>query len=477
MTPARPRGSARRLTVLLAVLVVTGPLTGIVAASADATTPATAAEADVDAGTATAGNVATIEVWLPDGTDAATLSVGDRDLNFGANATLHDRDGDGTVTVALDTARAGNGNASSYLSARGADGVTNATQRTDAFDGGLDPASYGVILTDSGGVLAEGTLFVEADGTAGNESATASFDYEGERLTLVAADNRTVRGETSLAPGSDVTVVLEASGDGSAEGVRWTESYSDATVAENGTFGATFDLAGYGSNTTFEARLVHRETVVASAPGRLAACERRCLRTDEVRILGGVEVDQNRTARIPITFGSGDRLNVTVTNTTGPDYRLNATVRDTDGDDRATLLFRTAHAGDDEPTLLVREGNETRPAEVTSETTPDRTLPAALYLVEARTPGEPDAWDTGTLVVFESSRPPTNGTATPAPGSSGGDEAGSSADAVATSDPETPDPLEVRTTGSNGGVDPFPLASVGLGGLIAIGGFVRLLRR
>ena len=76
MTLARPRGSARRLTVLLAVLVVTGPLTGIVAASADATTPATAAEADVDAGTATAGNVATLEVRLPDGTDAATSRSG-----------------------------------------------------------------------------------------------------------------------------------------------------------------------------------------------------------------------------------------------------------------------------------------------------------------------------------------------------------------------------------------------------------------
>lgn len=474
MTPPRPRGTARRLTVLLALLVVTGPLTGVVAASADATTPATAAGADVDAGTVTAGNVATIEVQLPDGTDAATLSVGDGDLNFETNATLQDRDGDGTVTVALDTANAGNGNASSYLSARGADELADATRRTGAFDGGLDPAAYGVSLVSSGEVLAEGTLFVRPDGTAGNESATASFHYEGERLTLVAADNRTVRGETSLAPGSDVTVVLEASSDGSTEGVRWTESYSDATVAENGTFVATFDLAGYGPNATFEARLVHRETVVASAPGRLAACERRCLRTDEVRVLGG-EVDQNRTARIPVTFGSGDRLQVTVTNTTGPDYRLNATVHDTDGDDRATLLFRTARAGEDEPALFVREGNETRPAEITDETALSRTLPAALYLIEARTPGEPDAWDTGTLVVFESGRSPTNGTATPgAPGSNG---ATPSADAVSTSGPETPDPLEVRTTGSSGGVDPLPLASVGLGGLVAVGGVVRLLRR
>ena len=455
------------------MLAVTGPLTGLVAAGTGATAPATAAGADVDAGTVTEGNVAAIEVRLPDGTDAATLSVGDRELNFVANATVHDRDGDGVVTVTLDTVAAGNGNASSYLSARGADELANATQPTAAFDGGLAPAAYGVALVRSDEVLAEGTLFVDADGTDGDESATGSFHHEGEQLALAAADNRTVRGETSLAPGSDVVVVLEATRDGSAEGVRWVESYSDATIARNGTFVATFDLAGYAPNTTFEARLVHEETVVASAPGRLAACERRCLRTDEVRVLGSVEVDQNRTAEVPVTFGSGDRLNVTVTNTTGPAYRLNATVRDTDGDGRATLLFRTARAGDDEPTLLVREGEETRPATIAGETTLDRTFPAALYLIEARTPGEPDAWDTGTLVVFESGRPPTDATTTPTSGPAGeGDN-----DAGATTTPETPDPLEVRTDGSNDGVDLLSLGSVGVGGLIAVGGIVRLLRR
>ena len=473
MTPVRRRRVARHLAALFAVLAVTGPLTGLVAACTGATAPATAAGADVDAGTVTEGNVATIEVLLPDGTDDATISVGDRELNFVANATLHDRDGDGVVTVALDTVAAGNGNTSSYLSARGADELANATQPTAAFDGGLDPAAYGVDLVRSGDVLAEGTLFVDVDGTDGNESAAGSFSYEGERLELSAADNRTVRGETSLPPGSDAVVVLEATRDGSTGGVGWVESYSDAAITETGTFVATFDLAGYGPNTTFEARLVHEETVVASAPGRLVACERRCLRTDEVRVLDSVEVDRNRTAAVPVTFGSGDRLNVTVRNTTGPAYRLNATVRDTDGDGRATLLFRTAHAGDDEPTLLVREGEETRPVSVAGETTLDRTFPAALYLIEARTPGEPDAWDTGTLVVFESRRPPTNGTTTPAsgPAEEGGD------DAVATTTPETPDPLEVRTDGGNDGIDLVSIGSVGVGGLIAVGGIVRLLRR
>jgi hypothetical protein len=144
-----------------------------------------------------------------------------------------------------------------------------------------------------------------------------------------------------------------------------------------------------------------------------------------------------------------------VTNTTGSAYRLNATVHDTDGDGRATLLLRTADAGGDDPTLFVREGDETRPAEITGETTPDRTLPPALYSVSASVPDERNAWDTGTLVVYESSRSPANGTTSP----------------------ETPDPLEVQTTSPNTGLDLLPLGSIGVGGLIAIGGLTRLLRR
>ena len=481
MRLAGRRGAVRSLAAVLAVLAVTAPLTGLVAAGAAPATPAD--DADVDAGIVTEGNVATIDVGLPEDVDSATLSVGEREHNFLANATVHDRDGDGSVTVRLDTAEAGNGNAGTYLSATGGDELTDATQVTGPTDDGLDPLPYSVDLVRSGDVLAGGTLFVDADETDGDESATGSFHYEGERVTLTAADGQTVRGETSLAPGSDATVVLEAVHDHSIAGARWDKSFGDPTIAENGTFVATVDLAGLGPNVTFQARLVHDETVVTTARGRLAPCEQHCLGTDEVNVLGGVAVDQNRTAEIPVTFGSGDRLNVTVTNADGPAYRLNATVRDTDGDDRATLLVRTESAGEDEPTLFVREGGETRPAEITGETTLDRTLPAALYRVEARTPGERNAWDVGTLVVFESARPPATPTATPGAPSSSGDgsasDAGNDANSGATGatdTPETPDPLEVQTDDGSDGPALLPLGSVGAGGLIAIGGLLRLLR-
>ena len=462
------------LAAVVAVLAVTGPLAGVAAASAGGTAPVTADEADVDAGTVTAGNVATIDVRLPEGVETATFAVGEHDASFRANATLHDHDGDGLVTVALDTAAAGNGDASSYLSARGEDELSDATQLTPAFDGGLDPFPYDVNLVRDDDTIADATLFVEPDETDGNETATASFDYEGDRLTLSAADNQVVRGETSLSPGTEVRVLLDAGDARNVEGVRWVKTVASTTVTEDGTFNATFDLAGYGPNVTFRARLLHEQTPITSAPGRLAACERDCLGTDEVRVLDGVEVDQYRTAEIPVTFGDGDSLNVTVANTSGPAYRLNATVRDTDGDGRATLLFRTAPSAD-EPRLLVREDGETRPVDVTSEATSNRTLPAALYQVTARIPGDRDAWDTGTLVVFESSPPPANGTTTPAATAAQGD-GGSSVDPT-TSTPETPDPLEVQTGGENGGPGLLPLGSVGVGGLVAVVGLLRLLRR
>jgi hypothetical protein len=458
MIPTRRRGAIRCLAALLAVLAVTGPLTGFAAAN----TATSATDADVDAGTVTAGNIAVIKVQLPDGTEAATLSLGESGSNFIANATVHDRDGDGSVAVVLDTAAAGNGNASSYLSARGPDELSAATQPTAAFDGGLDPLAYDVALVQSGDIVAEGTLFVEVDETDGNESATGSFDYEGDRLTLAAADRQTVRAETSLPPGTEVQVLLDAT---DADGVAWVTSRAGATVSEAGTVNATFDLAGYGPNVSFEARLVHEETVVTSAPGRLTACEQYCLRTDEVRVLGGVEVNQNRTAAIPVTFGDGDRLNVTVENTTGPAYRLAATVHDSDGDGRATLLFRTAHAGDEEPTLLVREDNETRPAELINESSLNRTIPAALYMVTARTPGERNAWDLGRLVVFESRLLPETATS-----ASGGDEPRSTTDSV------TPDPLDVQEDRGNVGLGLVSLGSIGVGGLIAVVGLTRLLR-
>jgi hypothetical protein len=469
------------LAAVVAVLAVTGPLAGVAAASAGGTAPSaggpapiTADEADVDAGTVTAGNVATIDVRLPDGVETATFALGEHDANFRATATLHDRDGDGLVTVALDTAAAGNGSASSYLSTRGEDELTDATQHTPAFDGGLDPFPYDVNLVRDDDTIADATLFVEPDGTDGNETATGSFDYEGDRLTLSAADDQVVRGETSLPPGTEVRVLLDAGDARDVEGVRWVKTVASATVTEDGTFDATFDLAGYGPNVTFTARLVHEQTPVTSAPGRLTACERDCLGTDEVRVLQGVEVDQYRTAEIPVTFGDGDRLNVTVTNTSGPAYRLNATVRDTDGDGRATLLFRTAPPAD-EPRLLVRENGETRPADVAGETASNRTLPAALYQVTARIPGDRDAWDSGTLVVFERTAPPANGTATPA-ATPEQDAADSSADPT-TDRPETPDPLEVETDGENGSPGLLPLGSVGVGGLVAAAGLLRLLRR
>ncbi|WP_436931378.1 BGTF surface domain-containing protein [Halosimplex halobium] len=99
------------------------------------------------------------------------------------------------------------------------------------------------------------------DDSDGTESGTA-FDHEGDRLTLAALENATVRGETDLAPGSEVTVRLTSTAGASPFLVQRT-----ATVADDGTFAAEIDLVGVANGTTFEAVVRHDGADIASAEG------------------------------------------------------------------------------------------------------------------------------------------------------------------------------------------------------------------
>ncbi|MFC7140072.1 BGTF surface domain-containing protein [Halosimplex aquaticum] len=89
-----------------------------------------------------------------------------------------------------------------------------------------------------------------------------SLEYEGDRLTLAALENETVRGETNLSAGSEVTVRLTSTSDASPFLVQNT-----ATVAEDGTFAAPVDLVGIANGSTFEAVVRHDGETLASAEG------------------------------------------------------------------------------------------------------------------------------------------------------------------------------------------------------------------
>lgn len=94
-----------------------------------------------------------------------------------------------------------------------------------------------------------------------SESDTA-FAHEGDRLTLAALENETVRGQTSRSPGSEVTVRLSSTSGGSPFLVQRT-----VTVAEDGSFAAAVDLVGVANGTTFEASLRADGAEVAHADG------------------------------------------------------------------------------------------------------------------------------------------------------------------------------------------------------------------
>ncbi|WP_135365593.1 BGTF surface domain-containing protein [Halosimplex halophilum] len=131
-----------------------------------------------------------------------------------------------------------------------------------------EDASAWVTVVRDGAELANVSARVSAvagvtptDGSGDAESGTA-FVYDGDRLAVAALENATVRGETALAPGSELTVRLTSTAGASPFLVQRT-----ATVDEDGTFVAEVDLVGVDNGTTFEAVARHDGADLASAEG------------------------------------------------------------------------------------------------------------------------------------------------------------------------------------------------------------------
>lgn len=95
------------------------------------------------------------------------------------------------------------------------------------------------------------------DGVTGTitEAPTISFTNGDDTLLASNATERTISGETSLDPGSEVSIQIESDED-SDDPFLMTGT---ATVSEDGTFRATFDLSAVPAGTRFR--------VTARAPG------------------------------------------------------------------------------------------------------------------------------------------------------------------------------------------------------------------
>lgn len=105
---------------------------------------------------------------------------------------------------------------------------------------------------------------VDGDGTA-DAAETPRFLHDGDQLTLEPAEGQTVRGETDMDEGTELSVRLRSSGESPFLKSRTT------TVDDSGAFEATFDLSDVDGGTTFEVVVRRNATHVMNTTGEVAA--------------------------------------------------------------------------------------------------------------------------------------------------------------------------------------------------------------
>ncbi|QLH76397.1 hypothetical protein HZS55_03360 [Halosimplex rubrum] len=487
---ARVRRSARpALVALLVATLVTGPLAGVVAAGgADGPDPSF----EESLTTVRQGETAEIAISTTGSAgDGVQFVIGDaeaEDQNFEARGTVTDADGDGTVLVRFDTAAVDEGGPESYLTVAGDDAIENRTERAGT-DDPLAPTAYDLTLGDPADPTAIGTLALMradersngGDGDGSDGTATprplhdgTTIDTNGDgRVVVDAAAQQSITGETTLDPGTALSIRVTSRSSKSPFLMQ-----VETAVDDDGAFSAPADFSSVPVGTAFEVTVRGDDETLAEAYGRVADCEGECptatagsgsdgeestatpLDAGEINVRSVVQVAQDDVARVPVTFGDADALTVTLGDEAAVNYETSAVIRDTNGDGRAVVVVRTGAADDaDRPVLAVAEAGETRPANVTSETTLDGSLDPFEYDISVSagaTPagGEPDA--IGTLVVAADD------------GSAGGDGATATADDPP-ANPAGPNGATVAADGGSGSAL-TGLAALAVGGLIAFGG-------
>ncbi len=204
---------------------------------------------------------------------------------------------------------------------------------------------------------------------AAQQTATLSE----ESVPLYAAEQQVVTGETSLDPGTELTVRIQST-DAQTPFVR----QSHVRVRSDGTFAARFDLSMVPPNTTYELHGHADGDPLFERRGTIAQCDADC--TDPVpetperteRGENVVAVSQGETAEIPLSMSDGGSKTLSV-GSEATNYRINATVSDDDGDGEVLVLFDTAAAGTDGATLGVADDGDSL-----TVTEPEPALPSTL---------------------------------------------------------------------------------------------------
>ncbi|WP_373567973.1 BGTF surface domain-containing protein [Haloarcula sp. H-GB4] len=237
----------------------------------------------------------------------------------------------------------------------------------------------------------------DPEAAATEQQATVSEDS----LPLHADQQQVVTGETTLEPGTEMTVEIVS--ENSSNPFLYQRQ---VIVQPNGTFAAQFDLSRHPANTSYELSAHVDGDWLFERTETIAPCDGNCtdpvpeIETPEPTDDGGnvVEVAQGDTAEIPVSMTDGGTKTLSI-GSEAANYRINATVSDDDGDGEVLVLFDTAVAGTDGATLSVADDGDSL---TVTESEPDlsSTLAAAAYSYRVfdgqSTDGRPTV---GTIVI------------------------------------------------------------------------------
>ncbi|WP_228841710.1 BGTF surface domain-containing protein [Haloarcula sp. CBA1127] len=232
---------------------------------------------------------------------------------------------------------------------------------------------------------------------AAEQQATVSEDS----LPLHADEQQVVTGETTLEPGTEMTVRILS--ENSSNPFLYQRQ---VIVQPNGTFVAQFDLSRPPANISYELSAHVDGDTLFERTETIAPCDGNCtdtvpeIETPESTDDGEnvVEVSQGDTAEIPVSMTDGGTKTLSI-GSEAANYRINATVSDDDDDGEVLVLFDTAVAGTDGATLSVADDGDSL---TVTESEPDlsSTLAAAAYSYRVfdgqSTDGRPTV---GTIVI------------------------------------------------------------------------------
>ncbi|ODR79225.1 PGF-CTERM sorting domain-containing protein [Haladaptatus sp. W1] len=159
------------------------------------------------------GETVTMNVTLED-LDAMTVQLGGGAMDYKLNASVTDGNGDGTVVLVFDTAKAGSGDGSALTTTADADELTVKNETT--VDGELPANMYGITVYagtgDSALTIEYGGLNVKGDATNGSRTTATntSTTYDESGMTTTTSNDSTTTTDSSGQPGLGVGVSVVA---------------------------------------------------------------------------------------------------------------------------------------------------------------------------------------------------------------------------------------------------------------------------